>query len=148
MTLPSAYSTATLRTVSVASEPGAATLLPQGQYGIGTTTLRAVGVAPTQYSSVQYVNGGMGGMDGTALHGNVRYLMPVQRASDNYVMVNQAPQQMLTPVYLQNYQNMQNVQRLSVSSLDETDSVRQIVSRSSRHKTPIHFPIPAPLLLV
>lgn len=125
MTLPSAHSsTTTLRTVSVASEPSTTTtLLSPGQLGItGGTTLRTVGV-PAQFSNVQYVNGAV---DGTAFQGNLRYLVPVnmQRASDSYVVVNQAPQ-MLTPVYLQ---NLQSVQRVSVSSLDETDSVQHLVS--------------------
>lgn len=124
MTLPSAHSTATLRTVSVASEPGSATLLSSGQLGIGSVALRTVGMAPANLSSVQYVNSQQfGTMDGTALHGNLRYLVPVQRASESYVVVNQAPQ-MLSPVYLQ---NVQSVQRLSVSSLDEADSVHQMV---------------------
>lgn len=129
-TLLSPGNTATLRTMSVASEPGSATLLSPSQFGIGGATLRTVGVAPAQFSSVQYVNGAVGAMNGTALHGNMRYLVPVQRASESYVMVNQAPQ-MLTPVYMQNVQNVQSLQRLSVSSLEETDSVQQVVSDSS-----------------
>ncbi|GAA6110002.1 protein POF1B, partial [Tachysurus ichikawai] len=144
MTLPSAHSTTTtLRTVSVASEPGTATLLSQNQLGItGGATLRTVGVSPAQFSSVQYVNGSM---DGTALHGNVRYLVPVnmQRASESYVVVNQAPQ-MLTPVYLQ---NVQNVQRVSVSSMDETDTIQQVningqASVFSQPSSPIKSPEP------
>ncbi|KAM9451629.1 protein POF1B [Clarias gariepinus] len=125
MTLPSAHSsttTTTLRTVNMASDPGAATLISPSQFGIGsgTATLRAVSVAPTQFSQVQYVNGAV---DGTAIHGNVRYLVPVQRASESYVMVNQA-QPMLTPVYVSNVSNvsnLSNLSRVSVSSLDETD---------------------------
>ncbi|KAG7321246.1 hypothetical protein KOW79_015661 [Hemibagrus wyckioides] len=144
MTLPSAHSTTTtLRTVSVASEPSTTTtLLSPGQLGItGGTTLRTVGV-PAQFSNVQYVNGAV---DGTALHGNVRYLVPVnmQRASDSYVVVNQAPQ-MLTPVYLQNLQSMQ---RVSVSSVDETDSVQHLTlnggaSAFSQPSSPIKSPEP------
>lgn len=127
MTLPSAHSsttTTTLRTVNMAPDPGAATLISPSQFGIGsgTATLRAVSVAPTQFSQVQYVNGAV---DGTAIHGNVRYLVPVQRASESYVMVNQA-QPMLTPVYLSNVSNVSNLSRVSVSSLDETD--HQLVS--------------------
>ncbi|KAK3524441.1 hypothetical protein QTP70_028663 [Hemibagrus guttatus] len=133
----------TLRTVGVASEPGTTTLLSSGQLGMtGGTTLRTVGVAPAQFSSVQYVNGAV---DGTALHGNVRYLVPVnmQRSSESYVMVNQAPQ-MLTPVYLQ---NLQSVQRVSVSSLDESDSVQQVTingqaSVFSQPSSPIKSPEP------
>ncbi|XP_060746782.1 protein POF1B isoform X2 [Tachysurus vachellii] len=148
MTLPSAHSTTTFRTVSVASEPGTATLLSQNQLGgitggiTGGATLRTVGVSPAQFSSVQYVNGSM---DGTALHGNVRYLVPVnmQRASESYVVVNQAPQ-MLTPVYLQ---NVQNVQRVSVSSMDETDTIQQVningqASVFSQPSSPIKSPEP------
>ncbi|MCJ8740552.1 hypothetical protein PDJAM_G00060360 [Pangasius djambal] len=149
MTLPSEHSTSTtttLRAVSVASDPGTATLFSPSQLGIGggAATMRTVSVAPAQFSSVQYVNGAM---DGTAHQGNVRYLMqmpmqmpvkmpvqmpvqmsmqmpmqmPVQRSSESYVMVNQSPQ-MLTPVYLQNLQSMQQV---SLGSLDETDSIQQ-----------------------
>ncbi|XP_027033124.1 protein POF1B isoform X2 [Tachysurus fulvidraco] len=144
MTLPSAHSTTTtLRTVSVASEPATATLLSQNQLGFtGGATLRRVGVSPAQFSSVQYVNGSM---DGTALHGNVRYLMPVnmQRASESYVVVNQAPQ-MLTPVYLQNVQNVQNMARVSVSSMDETDSIQQNINgQASVFSTP-SSPIKSP----
>lgn len=127
MTLPSGYSTATLRTVNLASEPGTATLLSSGQLGIaGGGTLRTVGVAPAQFSSLQYVNSGV---DSAALHGNVRYLVPVQRASESYVVVNQA-QPMVTPIYLQNLQGMQ---RVSVSSLDEIDCIQQVVSFSSSY---------------
>ncbi|XP_026794491.3 protein POF1B [Pangasianodon hypophthalmus] len=139
MTLPSEHSTTTtLRTVSVASEPGAATLFSPGQLGIGGgATLRTVGVAPAQFSSVQYVNGAV---DGTALQGNVRYLVqvPVQRASDSYVVVNQAPQ-MLTPVYLQ---NLQSVQRVSLSSLDETDSIQQTSINGQASSVFSHPPSP------
>ncbi|KAF5906467.1 protein POF1B, partial [Clarias magur] len=130
MTLPSALSTSstttTLRTVNMASEPGAATIISPTQFGIGSgaATLRAVGVAPAQFSQVQYVNGAV---DGAAIHGNVRYLVPVQRASDSYVVVNQAPS-MLTPVYLQ---NVQNVQRVSVSSVDDVDHQVNINGQAS-----------------
>ncbi|KAI4880905.1 hypothetical protein NFI96_029785 [Prochilodus magdalenae] len=131
MTLPSAHSTATLRTVSVASEPAMATVLSPGQFNLnGASTLRTVSLAsgaPLQsvqsVQSVQYVNGAM---DGGLMQGNVRYLVPVpvQRAAESYVLINQAPQ-MLNPVYLQ---NMQSMQRVSVSSMDETDSFQQLVS--------------------
>ncbi|KAF4077622.1 hypothetical protein AMELA_G00210230 [Ameiurus melas] len=157
MTLPSAHSTTTFRTMKVASEPGTTTLLSSGQLGYGT--VRRLGVAPAQFSSMQYINGSMDGtalqgnlvqgnvVHGTALQGNLvqgnvvhgtvvqgnvvqgnmvqgnmRYLVPVQRASESYVVVNQSPQT-LTPVYLQNVQNMQH---LSVSSMEETDSSQQI----------------------
>ncbi|TSP68517.1 Protein POF1B [Bagarius yarrelli] len=156
MTLPSAHSTTTLRTVSVSSEPSTATMLPPGRLNIaGGTTLRAVNVAPAQLSSVQYVNGAT--VDSSALQGNLRYLMPVQmqmpvqRASE-YVVVNQAPQ-MLTPVYLHknvqsvqslqsvpNLQSVQNVQMVSVSKLDETDHLQQLPilsSSSSMHEVNI-----------
>ncbi|XP_072518401.1 protein POF1B isoform X2 [Salminus brasiliensis] len=112
----------TLRTVSLASEPSMATMSPSQLNLSGTSTLRAVSVAPgAQLQSVQYFNGGV---DGNLLQGNVRYLVPVQRASDSYVLVNQG-QQMLNPVYLQ---NVQNVQRLSVSSVEETDGYQQVIS--------------------
>lgn len=144
MTLPSAHSTTTLRTVSVSSEPSAGTLLSSGRLNIAgsAATLRAVNVSPAQFSSMQYVNGAT--VDSTALHGNVRYLvpMPVQRSSE-YVVVNQAPQ-MLTPVYLQ---NLQNVQRVSVSGLDETDRIQQFsingqASMLSQPPSPIKSPEP------
>ncbi|XP_053504835.1 protein POF1B [Ictalurus furcatus] len=152
MTLPSAHSTTTLRTVKVSSEPSTTTLLSSGQLGFGGGTLRRVGVAPAQFSSVQYVNGSVDGtalqgnlvqgnlvqgnvvhgtvlqgnmLQGNVVQGNMRYLVPVQRASESYVVVNQSPQT-LTPVYLQNVQNVQNMQHLSVSSLEETDSSQQI----------------------
>ncbi|XP_036444846.1 protein POF1B isoform X2 [Colossoma macropomum] len=121
MTLPSAHSTATLRTVSVASEPAVTTVLSPGQFNInGASTLRAVSVASgAPLQSVQYVNGAV---DGNLLQGNVRYLVPVQRSAESYVLVNQAPQ-MLNPVYVQ---NVQNLQRVSVSSVEDTDSFQQL----------------------
>ncbi|KAL6470326.1 hypothetical protein MHYP_G00214450 [Metynnis hypsauchen] len=124
MTLPSVQSTATLRTVSVASEPAVTTVLSPGQFNInGASTLRAVSLAPgSPLQSVQYVNSAV---DGNLLQGNLRYLVPVQRTAESYVVLNQTPS-MLNPVYLQNFQNVQNLQRVSVSSVEETDSVQRL----------------------
>uniref|UniRef100_A0A8B9JSM1 POF1B actin binding protein n=2 Tax=Astyanax mexicanus TaxID=7994 RepID=A0A8B9JSM1_ASTMX len=128
MTLPTTHSTATLRTVNLSSEQPVTAMLSPGQFSLnGASTLRAVSVAgaPLQsvqsLQSVQYVNGGV---DGNLLQGNLRYLVPVQRAQESYVLINQAPQ-MLNPVYLQNVQNVQNLQRLSVSSVEDTETYQQ-----------------------
>ncbi|XP_035636298.1 protein POF1B-like isoform X2 [Oncorhynchus keta] len=99
------------RTVSVSSDP-ATTVLSPGQYIDGYRTM-SVSSAPVQY--------GIGnGYD------TVRYLMPVQQASQQqqmqYVLVNQPPQvmqQMVSPVYLQ------NIQRVRVNSLEESDIYRE-----------------------
>ncbi|XP_060792451.1 protein POF1B [Neoarius graeffei] len=170
MSVASEPGIATFRTLSVASEPGTATLVSPNQLSAGTATLvssnqlsagtatlvspnqlsagtatlRTVGVAPAHFSSVQYVNDAV---DGTALQGNLRYLVPVQRASDSYVMVNQTPQmltsqmltpQMLTPVYLQ------NVQRVSTSSLEETDSFQHLTI-NGQASSAVQSPSPSPI---
>lgn len=101
MTLP--YAHTTYRTVSVSSDQPR-TVIPVSPVG----------------GNVQFVNGTV---DSSAVYGNMRYLVPVQRA-ESYMLVNQSPQvisqvvpQMVSPVYLQ------NVQRVSVSSLEDSDSV-------------------------
>ena len=96
----------------------------------GAMTYRTLNVSSPQ---VQYINGAM---DGNAVYGGVRYLVPVQRNDSSYVVVNQAaqvrqqvmPQQVLTPVYLQNY----GVQRGSASSVDEAEIVYRHVEVSSK----------------
>lgn len=133
MTLPTAHSNTTIRTVSMSSEPGATTLLPSTQLGItgGATTLRAVNMG-----QVQYVNGAM---DAGGVYGNVRYLMPVQRNTESYVVVNQAPQ--MYPVYLQNVQRVLN-------TVDESTALHQLTingktsSEISLPPSPIKSPEP------
>ncbi|KAJ7996040.1 hypothetical protein DPEC_G00232960 [Dallia pectoralis] len=103
----------TYRTVSVSSDPSTPVFSP-GQYVDGARTIvSAVPAAPYTIG-----NG----------YETVRYLMPVQHMMPQqqqmqYVLVNQAPQQMMqqmvSPVYLQ---NMQNMQRVSTSSMDESES--------------------------
>uniref|UniRef100_A0A8C8IAA0 POF1B helix-loop-helix domain-containing protein n=1 Tax=Oncorhynchus tshawytscha TaxID=74940 RepID=A0A8C8IAA0_ONCTS len=113
------------RTVSVSSDP-ATTVLSPGQYIDGYRTM-SVSSAPVQY--------GIGnGYD------TVRYLMPVQQASQQqqvqYVLVNQAPQvmqQMVSPVYLQ------NIQRVRVNSLEESDIYREQIVENVNGKTPSVF---------
>lgn len=122
MTLPYSQSSTTYRTVSVASEPNVTgTLLSPGE----GTTYRTVSVSSAgSQVPVQYINGAI---DGNAVYGGVRYLVPVQRA-DSYMVVNQGahvvsqvmPQvmpQVVTPVYLQNV----GVQRVSVGSVEEVE---------------------------
>nr|XP_029526831.1 protein POF1B-like [Oncorhynchus nerka] len=115
----------TYRTVSVSSDADTTVLSP-GQYIDGYRTM-SVSSAPVQY--------GIGnGYD------TVRYLMPVQQASQQqqmqYVLVNQPPQvmqQMVSPVYLQ------NIQRVRVNSLEESDIYRKQIVENVNGKTPSVF---------
>ncbi|XP_035383239.1 protein POF1B isoform X2 [Electrophorus electricus] len=136
MAIPAAYSTSTLRTVSVSSEPGMTTVVSPTQFGInGGATLRklsAVNVAGAPLSPVQYVNGAV---DGTILQGNVRYLVPVQNATESYVLVNQAPR-VVSPVYLQ------NLKHVSITSTEEVDSSLQ--QNSSDKTSSVFWPTPSP----
>ncbi|XP_066501774.1 protein POF1B isoform X2 [Hoplias malabaricus] len=127
MSIPPVHST-----VSVSSEPVMSAMISPTQFGInGAAGLRTVSVAAgAPLQSIQLVNGAMD----TTLQRNIRYLVPVQtvqRASDSYMFINQAPS-MVNPVYLQavqgvqGVQTMQGIQRLSVSSADETDTYRQL----------------------
>ncbi|XP_062867341.1 protein POF1B [Trichomycterus rosablanca] len=119
MTLPTAHSTTTYRTLSVSSDPDSGTMIPAGQFEVaGGATLRAVNMG-----HVRYVNGPV---DGSGLYGNVRVLMPMQRQAESYMVVNQG-QQMFTPLYLQNPQNVQNVQSVhSVHNLQNLQNVQHV----------------------
>ncbi|XP_076835795.1 protein POF1B isoform X2 [Brachyhypopomus gauderio] len=136
MSVPTAYSTSTLRTVSVSSEPSMTTVVSPTQFGInGGATLRrvnAVNVAGAPLSPVQYVNGTV---NGTVLQGNVRYLVPVQHAAESYVLVNQAPQ-VVSPLYLH------NLKHVSVTSTEEVDSSLQ--HNSSDKTSSVFFQTPSP----
>ncbi|KAL2094177.1 hypothetical protein ACEWY4_008896 [Coilia grayii] len=146
MTLPYTQTSSTYRTLSVASEP-TGTLLSPSSSDSGTMTYKTVSLS----SPVQFINGGM---DGNAVYGGMRYLVPVQRP-ESYVMVNQAQvmPQVMTPVYLQNV-GLQNVglQRVSIGSVDEADIVYRHVevengkapSVFSQTSSPTKSPEPVP----
>lgn len=110
-------SSTTYRTVNLAE----AQLQPSSPVGIseGSTTYRTVNLGATQLQPVQYINSQM---EGNVMYGGARYLVPVQqRPAESYVYLSQAPR-VMQQVYLQ------NVQPISVSSVDETDVYRQVVS--------------------
>lgn len=120
MTLPYSQSVTTLKTVTVA-EPSTQTVLTSTPIGIseGSTTYRTVNLAGAQLQPVQYINSQV---EGNVMYGGARYLVPVQqRPAESYVYLSQAPR-VVQPVYLQ------NIQPVSISSVDETDTYRQIVS--------------------
>lgn len=87
------------------------------------------------------------------MYGGARYLVPVQqRPSESIVYLSQAPR-VMQPVYLQSVQNVQNVQPVSISSVDETDTYRQIningqTSFFSQLSSPVKSPEPSESELV
>lgn len=145
MTLPYSQSVTTLKSVTV-GEPSTQTvytstpvgisegsttyrtvnftgaqLQPSSPIGIsdGSTTYRTVNLGGAQLQPVQYINSQM---EGNVMYGGARYLVPVQqRPAQVYLSQAQAPR-VMQQVYLQ------NVQPMSVSSVDETDVYRQVVS--------------------
>ncbi|XP_062392483.1 protein POF1B isoform X2 [Sardina pilchardus] len=159
MTLPYSKTSTVYRTVSVASEPNVAGIVSPTD----GATYRTVSVPVSPVSQqVQYINGTL---DGNAVYGGMRYLVPVQRG-DSYMMVNQGAQvipqqqmmtqQVLTPVYLQNVgmqnmgiqnMSMQNVgmQRISVGSVEDVvvengnaPSVFSQTSSPAKSPEPVH----------
>lgn len=147
MTLPYSQSVTTLKSVSV-GEPSTQTvftstpvglsegsttyrtvnltgaqLQPSSPIGIsdGSTTYRTVNLGGAQLQPVQYINSQM---EGNVMYGGARYLVPVQqRPAESLVYLSQAQApRVMQQVYLQ------NVQPMSVSSVDETDVYRQVVS--------------------
>ncbi|XP_063059023.1 protein POF1B isoform X2 [Engraulis encrasicolus] len=133
MTLPYAQTSTTYRTLNVASEPTTTLLSPAGSDP--GTTYRTVSLS----SPVQFINGGA--IDGS-MYGNMRYLVPVQMVNQAHVM----PQQVMTPVYLQNY-GMQNVgfqQRISVGSMDETDVIYRQVEVENGKAPSVFSQTPSP----
>lgn len=151
MTLPYSQSVTTMKTVTVA-EPSTQTVLTSTPVGIneGSTTYRTVNLAGAQLQPVQYINSQM---EGNVMYGGARYLVPVQqRPSESIVYLSQAPR-VMQPVYLQSVQNVQNVQPVSISSVDETDTYRQIningqTSFFSQLSSPVKSPEPSESELV
>ncbi|XP_016399081.1 protein POF1B-like [Sinocyclocheilus rhinocerous] len=145
MTLPYSQSVTTLKTVTVA-EPSTQTVLTSTPVGIseGSTTYRTVNLAGAQLQPVQYINSQV---EGNMVYGGARYLVPVQqRPAESYVYLSQAPR-VVQPVYLQ------NVRPVSVSSVDETDTYRQIningqTSVFSQLSSPVKSPEPSESELV
>ncbi|XP_018919019.2 protein POF1B-like [Cyprinus carpio] len=145
MTLPYSQSVTTLKTVTVA-EPSTQTVLTSTPIGIseGSTTYRTVNLAGAQLQPVQYINSQV---EGNVMYGGARYLVPVQqRPAESYVYLSQAPR-VVQPVYLQ------NIQPVSISSVDETDTYRQIningqTSVFSQLSSPVKSPEPSESELV
>ncbi len=77
-------------------------------------------IAGAQLQPVQYINSQV---EGNVMYGGTRYMVPLQqqRPANSVVYLRQAPRVMQQVYY-------QNVQPVSVSSVDETDTHRQIVS--------------------
>ncbi|XP_016324960.1 protein POF1B-like [Sinocyclocheilus anshuiensis] len=145
MTLPYSQSVTTLKTVTVA-EPSTQTILTSTPVEIseGSTTYRTVNLAEAQLQPVQYINSQV---EGNMVYSGARYLVPVQqRPAESYVYLSQAPR-VVQPVYLQ------NVRPVSVSSVDETDTYRQIningqTSVFSQLSSPVKSPEPSESELV
>ncbi|XP_059382703.1 protein POF1B [Carassius carassius] len=145
MTLPYSRSVTTLKTMTVA-EPSTQTILTSTPVGIseGSTSYRTVNLAGPQLQPVQYISSQV---EGNVMYGGARYLVPVQqRPAESYLYLSQAPR-VVQPVYFQ------NVQPVSVSSVDETDTYRQIningqTSVFSQLSSPVKSPEPSESELV
>ncbi|XP_041946982.1 protein POF1B isoform X2 [Alosa sapidissima] len=143
MTLPYSQTSTMYRTVNVASEPNITGTLLSPSDG---ATYRTLSVSSPASQQVQYINGAL---DGNAVYGGMRYLVPVQRA-DSYMVVNQGAQvmpqqvmaqQVMTPVYFQNV----GMQRISVSSVEDVavengnaPSVFSQTSSPTKSPEPVH----------
>ncbi|XP_023700521.1 protein POF1B [Paramormyrops kingsleyae] len=120
------YITQTYRSSSVSSDPE---ILQSG--------VQYVNLSSMPMSRLQYASNGVPA-DNNMVYETVRYLVPMERrvVPESYVLVNNAPQMVSSPVY------MQKVQGYAVNSVDDSELIhtqRYIEVENAGEKTPSVF---------